>query len=221
MEYIKSIHSLLFPSKNWCFFCKEANNLISNYICDDCKDNLEILNREVELDSRHVDKAFYVLGFNRFIKEMVYDFKFNGKSYLYKPLASIMIDSIIDLKLNRQVDYIYFIPSHRKKEAIRGYNQSELLAKYISEKLDIEVSTSNLIKCRHTKEQNKLNKSGRMDNLKDSFKVKRPEEIKGKSILLIDDIVTTGSTFIECAKVLKNSGAGEITAVALTSSKKY
>lgn len=221
MEYIKSIHSLLFWSKNWCFFCKEGNNFIDNYICHDCKDNLDILNREIDLDSKDIDSAFYILGFNRFIKEMIYDFKFNGKSYLYKPLASIMIDSIIDLNLNQQVDYIYFIPSHRRKEAIRGYNQSELLASYISKKLDIELSTNNLIKYRHTKEQNKLNKSGRINNLKDSFKIKRPEDIKGKSILLIDDIVTTGSTFIECAKVLKESGAKEITALALTSSKKY
>lgn len=221
MEYIKSIHSLLFPSKNWCFFCKEGNNFITNYICDDCKDNLDILNREIDLDSRDIDRAFYILGFNRFIKEMIYDFKFNGKSYLYKPLAEIMVDSIKSLNLASGIDLICFIPSHRRKEAIRGYNQSELLASYISKKLDIELSTNNLIKYRHTKEQNKLNKSGRINNLKDSFKLKRSEEIKGKSILLIDDIVTTGSTFIECAKVLKESGAKRITALALTSSKKY
>ncbi len=221
MEYIKSIHSLLFWSKNWCFFCKEGNDFITDYICCDCKDNLEILNREIDLDSVNIHKAFYVLGFNRFIKEMVYDFKFNGKSYLYKPLAQIMVDSITELNLNQGIDYIYFVPSHIRKEAIRGYNQSELLAKYISGELDLELSKNNLIKYRHTKEQNKLNRSGRVSNLKDSFKIKRSEEIRGKSILLVDDIVTTGSTFIECAKVLKESGAKEITVLALTSSKKY
>lgn len=221
MEYIKSVHSLLFPSKNWCFFCKDTNYYVSNYICDDCKDNLEILNRKIEMDSVDIDKAFYILGFNRFIKEMIYDFKFNGKSYLYKPLAGIMIDFIIAFNLSQGVDCIYFIPSHRRKEAIRGYNQSELLAKYISEKLDIELSKNNLVKYRHTKEQNKLNKTGRIDNLKNAFRIKRPTEVKGKSILLIDDIVTTGSTFIECAKVLKESGARDITTLALTSSKKY
>ena len=221
MEYIKSIHSLLFPSKDWCFFCKERNNFITNYICYDCKENLEILNKKVDMDSIDLDKVYYILGFNRFIKEMIYDFKFNGKSYLYKPLAHIMVDSIITFNLNQGIDYIYFIPSHKRKEAIRGYNQSELLASYISKELNIELSTNNLIKYRHTKEQNKLNKSGRIDNLKDAFKLKRPEEVKGKSILLIDDIVTTGSTFMECAKVLKENGAREITALALTSSKKY
>ena len=95
------------------------------------------------------------------------------------------------------------------------------MAKYIGKSLNIEVSTNNLIKYKHTKEQNKLDKSNRMINLKDSFKLKRPLEVRGKKILLIDDIVTTGSTFTECAKVLKANGAERIIAFALTSSKKY
>ena len=220
MEYIKSVHSLLFPSRNWCFFCKEETIYIQSFICSDCKGNLEILDRKIDLESSYIKSTFYILGFNRFIKEMVYDFKFNGKSYLYKPLGQIMVDSIKRLDLNG-VDIIYYVPSHRRKEAIRGYNQSELLANYIGQQLNIEVSHKNLVKYKHTEAQNKLDKSGRMKNLKDAFKVKRKEEIMGKSILLIDDIVTTGSTFIECAKVLKQNGAGEITAFALTSSKKY
>ena len=109
MEYIKSIHSLLFTIKNWCFFCKEANDFISNYTCHDCKGNLEILNREIDLDSKDIHKAFYLLGFNRFIKEVIYDFKFNGKSYLYKPLAQIMVNSIEALKLSSDIDLICFV----------------------------------------------------------------------------------------------------------------
>lgn len=220
MEYIKSIHSLLFPSKNWCFFCKEDTIFIHSYLCHDCKENLEILDREIDLDSPDIESTFYVLGFNRFIKDQVYDYKFNGKSYLYKPLGQIMVDSIkrIDLK---GIDIIYFVPSHRRKEAIRGYNQSELLANYIGKSLDIQVSYKNLIKYRHTKAQNKLDKSNRLINLKDSFKIRKPIEVKGKNILLVDDIVTTGSTFIECGKELKANGAAKIIAFALTSSKKY
>lgn len=220
MEYIKSIHNLLFPSENWCFFCRENTIYINSYVCSECSENLEILDREIDLESSDIERAFYVLAFNRFIKEMVYDFKFNGRSYLYKPLGQIMVDSIKRLEL-KGIDTIYFIPSHRRKEAIRGYNQSELLAKYIGKSLNIEVSHNNLIKFRHTEEQNKLDKSHRLNNLKNSFKIKRVEEVKGKSILLIDDIVTTGSTFIECAKVLKTNGAREIIVFALTSSKKY
>lgn len=221
MEYIKSIHSLLFPTKNWCFFCKDHTIYITSYICHDCRGNLDVLNREIELDSIDIERACYILGFNRFIKEMIYDFKFNGKSYLYKPLAQIMVDSIKSLNLSNDIDLICFIPSHRRKEAIRGYNQSELLAKYVSKKLAVKLSSNNLVKYRFTKEQNKLNRMQRITNLKDSFKLKRPEEFIGKNILIIDDIVTTGSTFIECAKVLKESGAKQITVLALTSSKKY
>lgn len=220
MEYIKSIHSLLFPSKNWCFFCKEDTIFIHSYLCHDCKENLEILDRQIDLDSSDIESTFYVLGFNRFIKDQVYDYKFNGKSYLYKPLGQIMVDSIKRIDL-QGIDVIYFVPSHRRKEAIRGYNQSELLANYIGKSLDIQVSYKNLIKYRHTKAQNKLDKSNRLINLKDSFKIRKPIEVKGKNILLVDDIVTTGSTFIECGKELKANGAAKIIAFALTSSKKY
>ncbi len=210
---------LLFPTQNLCYMCKEKSYYIDNYICGECKERLVYMHKEVDIGSQHISKTYYSVFYNKFIKELVHSFKFNDKSYLYKPLAEIMLETIDLIGIKKDIDLIFYVPIHRRKEAIRGYNQSELLAKYISENINTPLSKNNLIKHKWTKEQNQLRKLERQNNLKDSFKIKNPNEIINKRILLIDDIITTGATFDECGKVLKINGAGEVIGLALTSSK--
>lgn len=210
--------NLLFPTRNLCFFCKARTEDIREFICPDCRSLLEIVHKEVESGSNYIDRVYFTLNYNRFTKELVHRFKFNSHSYLYKPLASLMMGTISKKDIE-DIDLIMFIPIHWRKEAIRGYNQSELLASYISKSLDIPISNKNLIKRKWTKEQNKLDKISRLKNLKDSFYVKNPSEIYDKNILLIDDIITTGTTFDESSKLLMENGAKKIMALALTSSR--
>lgn len=220
MEYIKSIHNLLFPTNNLCYLCKETKDIIHDYICDDCFSRLEFVHREISIDSPYITTAYYSLIYNRYMREVISDYKFNGKSYLYKPLGDLMLRTIKEKRLIEDIDLIMYLPSHRRKEAKRGYNQSQLLATYLGKALNIGVSHNNLIKIRHTKDQNKLNRHERLNNLKDSFKVKDRREIGNKSILLIDDIITTGTTMSECSKVLIENEARAVYGLALTSSKK-
>ena len=121
--------------------------------------------------------------------------------------------------IHKDVDLIVYIPSHKRKEAKRGYNPAELLASYISKDLNIPVSKENLIKNKWTKDQSKLNRLDRTTNLTDSFYIKNKEEIKGRKILLIDDIITTGTTLKEVSKVLIQNGVKEIIGLTLTASK--
>ena len=213
-----SIQSLLFPTRDLCYLCKEKTPYIKEFTCCDCKDKLAFLNREIDIDSIYISRTFYSLNYNRFLRELIHGFKFNGKSYLYKPFAEIMLDTISQKNI-LDIDLIIYIPIHRRKEAIRGYNQSELLAGYISKNLNKPMSNGNLVKTKWTKEQNTLDRIQRFRNLKDSFSIRNPNEFEDKRILLIDDIITTGSTFNECAKLLIENGAKEIFAIALTSSK--
>lgn len=212
------IHNLLFPTRNLCYLCKDKTPYIEAFTCDDCKEKLVFLHRKVDIESKFISETFYSLNYNRFLKDLVHSFKFNGKSYLYKPFAEVMIDTI---KIKNVVDFdlVLFIPIHRRKEAIRGYNQSELLAEYISKNLIKPISKGNLVKTKWTQEQNTLDRIQRFRNLKDSFSIRNPSEFENKRILLIDDIITTGSTFNECAKLLVENGAKEVIALALTSSK--
>lgn len=220
MEYIKTIRNLLFPTNNLCYLCKETNDKIVDYVCEDCLGRLEFVHKEVGLDSPYITKAYYSLIYNRYMREVISDYKFNGKSYLYKPLAKLMLKTIEEKKLVGDIDIIMYLPSHRRKEAKRGYNQSELLANYIGEELGLEVSHNNLVKIRHTKDQSKLNRHERLSNLSNSFKIKDREEIRNKKILLIDDIITTGATMGECSKELIKNEARQVYGLALTSSKK-
>lgn len=189
------------------------------YVCKDCLENLDILNKEVKIHSPYINNVYYSLFYNRFIKDKVKDFKYNGKNYLYKSFGEIMINTIEVFELDKKIDLIAFVPTHRRKEAIRGYNQAELLAKYISDKLNIPLLKDNLVKKRWTKEQSHSTKNDRTTNLKDSFYIKNPSSIEKKRILLIDDIITTGATMEECSKVLKMNGSKEVLGLALTSSK--
>lgn len=219
MKYIRPIYNLLFPTKDLCYFCKEQYEDIEGFLCSNCRSFIEVLNREIEMGSPYIKKAYYSIIYNRFAREMVKDYKFNGKSYLYKPLGKIMVDTIIDKGLYN-IDMIFYVPSHRRKEAIRGYNQSELLAKFIAKSIKIPLSSNNLIKIRHTQDQNKLDGYNRRVNLKDAFKLRDKGEVYNKKILLIDDIITTGSTMMECSEVLIKNKAREVIGLALTSSKK-
>lgn len=97
------------------------------------------------------------------------------------------------------IDFVVPVPLHPKKQKIRGYNQSEWIAKGISESLKKPVSIDNLHRNLHTSTQTRKNRYERWENVENIFEVIRPEEFAGKHILMIDDVVTTGSTLESCA----------------------
>ncbi len=220
MSFLKGLNNLLFPKDNICFFCNEKEPKIVGYICTDCMKNLEYLNREVKLIDSYLDKVIYSLFYNRFIKEQIYAYKYYSKNYLYKPLGEILLDTIKEKSLVSEIDIITYVPLHRRRKALRGYDQSELIGRYISKKLKIPFAKGNLIRKKSTKSQTKLNKNQRIKNLENAFYVKDSKEFLNKKVLLIDDIITTGSTMEECGRVLIEKGAGKVIGLAITSGMK-
>lgn len=218
MGFIKDLGNILFQEKDICFFCRDEK-LYEGYICSSCKGLVEYLHMEVELGTPYVEKAYYSVFYNRFIKEKIHDYKYHGKSYLYKPFGHMLLETIEYYNLADELDVITFVPMYNKKEALRGYNQSKLMAEYVAEKLDKPLCNC-LIKTRHTKDQNKLGKIERQINLIDSFKIVNNTHLKSKKILIIDDIITTGATIRECGKVLVENGAKKVYGLAITSSMK-
>ena len=113
------------------------------------------------------------------------------------------------------IDYIVPVPLHPKKLYQRGYNQSEILAKGISNIISKPVNNDNLIRIKNTETQTKKSKKARIENVKSAFSIKDITLFDNKNILLIDDVMTTSSTLIECMKEIGKSKNVKIKVLAL------
>ena len=147
-------------------------------------------------------------------KNLILDFKFKDKTNFAETLANMMFLSGKDIWAETP-DVIMPVPIHRLRLLTRRYNQSALLVKFLSLKTGIMADYETLIRCENTIPQVQLSGTARRKNLQKAFTVSRPHLIKGKKIVLIDDVETTGSTLKECAKVLKKAGATAVYALTL------
>ena len=174
-----------------------------NMLCVDClmhKDNFRLCRAAIEYDE--------------FSKKLLLDFKFADHVENKKLLAKWLYLAGKDI-FTAGADIIIPIPLHYTRLLKRKYNQSAILAKELSVLTGIEVEYNILKKIRRTLPQAKCNKTERKRNVKDAFAVLSAEKIKGKRIILIDDIFTTGSTMKECAKILLKAGAMSVDALTV------
>lgn len=135
-------------------------------------------------------------------------YKFHGLKRLYKPLGRLLLDLGIPA-----MDAAVPVPLSIKGLRERGFNQALLLCRVISKSTKIPMVMDGLVKIRETKPQVGLSAKERADNLKKAFGAKR--DFKGLSVLLVDDVMTTGATVNECAKQLLKAGAKDVKAVTL------
>ena len=140
------------------------------------------------------------------MRKLIIDFKFKGKLSYGEIISEIMIEKL--LKNNLEGEVITFVPMYKARERERGYNQSKILAENIAKKLDLRCIDV-FSKIKDTKFQVGLKKDQRQINLKDAFKViKVPEKI-----IIVDDVITTGTTISELVKIAKKSGIKKVTAL--------
>ena len=195
-----------------CGICDKINK---KNLCKKCE--LKIKKYEInKIEDCRKDKLKYfdyhikIFRYENIIRDKIIDYKFNEKAYLYKTFEKMILKTKKTYSFLKKYDIILYVPMFKKHKLIRGYNQSELIARKISDTLGITLEKNNLAKVINTKKQSTLTKSEREKNVKNAFKLKNPEKINGKKIILFDDIYTTGSTVNECSKVLKKAGAAEI-----------
>ena len=196
------------------YLCKDCKNLIKlikppicyncgamveefNYICDRCKNQ-----------PNYFDEARASIVFDENSAYLFHKLKYDGDRYIAKLLAKYIHKTFLDWHIT--VDIIIPVPLHKNRLKLRGYNQSELIAKELSKLTTIEVRTDIIEKVKNTKPQTKLERKERQKNLKDAFKYVSCDKIAGKNILVLDDVVTTGSTVNEIAKVLKRHRPNKI-----------
>ena len=165
-------------------------------------------------DRPYYDSARAALLYDGAARDLIHSFKYNNRTHLRRPLALLSLEHLAPFLTGRASELIVPVPLHRNRLRSRGFNQSVLLGALFSERLSIPMLKDGLIRIRKTTPQVDLSAVERKQNVKGAFSVKFPELVQGKRILLIDDVMTTGSTMNECAKVLKKAGA-EVVAAAV------
>lgn len=164
----------------------------------------------------HFDRAFSPCVYTGVIKELIHEFKYKGKDYLGFPLSKLMIEFIREYNLPMDcLDFIVPIPLHKTRLREREFNQAEVLSKYISEEFKGKLLADALLRHRLTKTQTDLETDERLLNVKDSFLVNRLEDVKGKNLLIVDDVLTTGATASCAAQTLKRAGANIVFVLTL------
>lgn len=157
------------------------------------------------------DFAWCACHFHGRLRELIHGFKYRQKTGLRKLFGYCMQEFLTHYKLDiDQFDLLMPIPLFPSKHRERGYNQAELLALEIKKKYNINISKNNLIKKKNTQNHAQLDKKERFTNIQGAFKIRHPDGVCGKSILLIDDLLTTGATASEAAKTLKLNGAKQV-----------
>ena len=237
---LKSLIWFLYPAQ--CRHCGEnLDPADGHYICKSCWDQVKYIDRPFcekcgspldplsalpekvfscancpsEASFRKARAIAYYHG--SAIGEAIILLKDNGKTIMAGKLAEIMAKGVHDLLDVRDYDCIIPVPIHKKKLRKRGYNQMDLIGRKMSAKLGILIDAQSLIKSVHTPPQRGLTEKERIQNIKGSFSVIDPSKIKGKRVLLIDDVMTTGSTANECARVLLKDGkASNVDVLTLT-----
>lgn len=230
---------ILYPRH--CFDCdKSLHEVTNSYICESCLEMIEAtaVRRcircglksgqgitstdkgcpECKNTNLGFERSFFVSDNIEPVRTLIHQFKYKKHICLATPLGSLLTD-ILQQETIVKIDSIVPVPLHWKKKQERGFNQSELIARKISKKLSIPISTNNLFRARNTLSQTHLSRTQRKKNVKDAFKVKNPELFHQKHVLLIDDVLTTGMTASECAKSLKRAGANRVFLIALARSK--
>jgi ComF family protein len=157
------------------------------------------------------DTCYSFGSFEGPLQKLIHLFKYGKIETLARPLARLLIQA---LPSNEPVDVVLAMPMHWRKQWERGFNQAELLAEPVARHLGITLK-ANLQRNRYTKSQAGLNETERQANLKGSFRVRRPEDLADKRILLIDDVFTTGATLRVAAGALKDAGAARVAALTL------
>ncbi|MBQ2971091.1 MAG: ComF family protein [Ruminococcus sp.] len=142
------------------------------------------------------------------------NFKFHNRQHYSKAFAKLMAKDIKCSYPDMVFDFITYVPMHKKPLKKRGFNQSELLAKELSQELHLPYICT-LDKIKNTKPQHTLNGRKRLENLKGAFRVIDKNTVRNRSVLLIDDVITTGTTLGECSKTLNKAKPSHICCAAL------
>jgi len=214
--YLADFVSLLFPEL--CAACRESLVANEHLICMDCRYNLPFTNFHQQPENTvarqfwgkiNLEGAYALYYFTKGgkIQNLMHQFKYRGIKQIGNLLGNIAGGQLIKNDVFNTIDMIVPVPLHKKRMRQRGYNQSTCFAEGLAQKLNATVEDNNLVRVTATETQTHKSRFARFENMQEVFTVKNPERLANKHILLVDDIITTGSTLEACgAELLKIKG---------------
>ncbi|HEX2924829.1 MAG TPA: ComF family protein [Ruminiclostridium sp.] len=195
------------------------------YICNKCAEEMGYYKNYIgslNLPGRmqnYCDGMICVGSYSGSLKNSLKRFKFGNKPSYYRTFGKLLTMKIQNTPQMVCFDMIVPVPMHKERQKQRGYNQAGLMAEQASRILGLPCEENLLIKVKASKSQSVLSRSERLINLEDAFKVVDNKLLQGKNILLIDDILTTGSTVNQCCKALKAAGAEKVIAGVIATTR--
>lgn len=201
----KEILDIIYPPEEKCIICDEIGFI---GICKYCKSNIKVLDL---YEDGNISYGFY----GGALKKLILEFKYRSNFTAGEILSKFLVEIIKNKNING--DIICYVPMTKKAIKKRGFNQCRVLANNIGFYTNINVSNC-IKKIKDTREQKTLSREERNINIKDAFVINSNIDVKGKDVILIDDVMTTGATVNECKNILRKSGANKITILTIAKS---
>lgn len=198
---------IIYPRENYCIICKTEDCF---GICDICRKSVKTINDSYQ------DEIISYGYYGGVLKDLILKFKYKS-NFTAGDILTEFLEEYIIKNINYEEYIITYVPLSKKSKKARGFNQCEYIAKKIARDLSIE-ALEVLIKPKETKEQKKLKRDERYKNIKDAFEVKKGMNVNSYSIILIDDVTTTGATLQEAYKLLKKFKVKDIKLLTLAKS---
>lgn len=217
---------IIFPPR--CHCCKSAAPSGAIHLCSDCLQKIEPLLSPLcpvcgipfhtdggidhscsscALNQPPFAAARAPFAYDGPIKQMIHTFKYERKIALRRPLALLVARGLEDFAAETAPDLVIPVPLHPKRLRQRGYNQAILLGETMARQWRLPFCRANLRRIRWTEPQIELPAAERRLNVKGAFAVASPGLLRGKKVLLVDDVYTTGATVMECSRTLRRAGA--------------
>lgn len=212
---IKTVAELAFPPSLYCVCCGNIIDSTRTYsLCDHCMDHFR-WDMSDGISSEDI-KLIRCVSYGIYERSLIFDLKYRGKKHVARVIAEIMADKLISLGI--ELDYLVPVPMFKEKEKNRGFNQTRLIADFLSKELACNVSDC-LVRTRATRPMRGLSEEQRAENIKGSIAVASDFDgfDKKAKVAVLDDFYTTGSTARECIRALKVTGTEDIIFIAFAS----
>lgn len=209
---ISTLLDIVYFNNDKCVCCEE--DIYDNYLCKACTKKIMVVNscNIIQINDHNI-KCYSSLFYDGLVREFIKDLKYKSHYNKGRVLSKYMIETINNEKIN--YDIVTYVPMYKGDEKARGFNQS----KFIAELIDKNKCKKTLLKNRRTKSQKSLSRDERWDNLKACFSICRNINVINKSILLIDDVFTSGATAYTCSEILLRNGAREVNVLTAASGR--